>query len=108
MTDSQDQFEAWAKKSSMNITQDSEGEYINLAVHGAWSAWRAALSRIDYVHWKSAAESRQPIVTEYRDGTVEVDYPAESGQEPCKHGIPYGQPCDNCGEMIGFADDRGQ
>ncbi len=45
------QFEAWAKLSRMNLAKDSDGEYMNLAVHGAWSAWQAAQSDVDYINW---------------------------------------------------------
>jgi len=51
MTDDQKRFEAWATLSSMSLMKDSEGEYTNLAVHGAWSAWQAAQSDVDYINW---------------------------------------------------------
>jgi hypothetical protein len=58
MDNNQERFEAWAKLSSMNLAKDSDGEYVNLAVHGAWSAWQAAQSDVDYINWK---EGHDPL-----------------------------------------------
>ncbi len=51
MTDDQKRFEAWGVLSSMDLAKNSDSEYINLAVHGAWSAWQAAQSDVDYINW---------------------------------------------------------
>lgn len=45
----------------MYLGKNSHGEYANLAVHTAWSAWQAAQNDVDYINWQplSAAEDSQ-------------------------------------------------
>jgi len=54
--DIRERFEAWAKLSSMSLAKDLDGEYVNLAVHGAWSAWQAGQSDVDYINWNVPVE----------------------------------------------------
>lgn len=58
MNDDQKRFEAWATLSSMTLSKNLDGEYINLAVHGAWSAWQAGQTDVDYINWSPAREGQ--------------------------------------------------
>jgi hypothetical protein len=56
----------------MSLLKNNDGDYVNLAVHGAWSAWQAALSNVDYVNWQFSAEPR-------RGDSEDEQHPAREG-----------------------------